>query len=270
MLTLNCPSCRYTGKAADKYAGKTVACPRCHEKIRMPVALEELGPEPHERRASRRWIFIGGGILIPFLLAIGVWLLVSPKPQEVAKQPEAPRREEVASKPQPTPTAQPTAPAKEPLDLTSERIKVRFDLLPLEKKRLLMQVNDYIISGTVQPMNLHLLWKVTTEHQEMFDNRLLPWACKVSGATGADELMKILELPQNLQNSVRIDFMAACWAIGEMEALLVRSNLPTDSLVNGPKGILDLARKFKAGGMNALNEKEKQFVVDHHKLFNIK
>lgn len=265
MLTLNCPSCRYTGKAPDKYAGKTVACPRCQAKIKVPE-LEDLEEELPAQ--GRKWWWIG--VVAVLAVGVGIGLLVSPK--ETPKPTE--RREEVASKPQLTPTAQltmqPTAPAKEPLDLTSERIKVRFDLLPLERRRLLIQINDYIISGTVQPMNLHLLWKVTTEHQEMFDSRLLPWACKVSGATGADELMKILELPQNLQNSVRIDFMAACWAIGEMEAMLIRSNLPTDSLINGPKGILDLARKYKAGGMNALTEKEKQFVVDHHKLFNIK
>lgn len=41
VIPFACPACRLTGKAARRFAGRSVRCPRCGERVTVPPALAD-------------------------------------------------------------------------------------------------------------------------------------------------------------------------------------------------------------------------------------
>lgn len=97
MLTLPCPACGHRGQVPEAYAGKTVTCPKCEEKIRVPTPAAQV--PTGEPSGGMRVLIIAGVLLTLIAVLVGLFFRpAEPTATRVASnQPAAPRPESPAA-----------------------------------------------------------------------------------------------------------------------------------------------------------------------------
>jgi hypothetical protein len=157
-ISFSCPHCEANINASGSQANKSVLCPSCCQKVKVPAFLQEpseidkdVPPAPvvftvpkvvQEAKPSSQaqMLQIGGGAALVVGAVVVMWLVLGRDTAPVEKPAAKPQSEAVVKPAEVTPPQNPEAAALEALRKERERLQKELEL-KREKERLEQEIN---------------------------------------------------------------------------------------------------------------------------------